>query len=450
VTVAGVATATWAAVEPYAWLFGALIPPLGVIAWRYLVCDVRRPRAGGTAGGAAAVLLGATLGLLALFYTLLWLFLVEVLLIAAVIGVLLARRDGQPIRPALLRCLARVGVVAVISLPLTLVQWGPYLWSLYRHPVDVGGSLTYLPQSAAMFPVFHYPIDFAGVLALVGLLWALLRVRENVVARGLLLVVGAGYLYYAVSLAGALMNLTLMPFKIELVLDETLGCAGAFGLVDLLVVAHRRLPPQRRGVLVGGAALAALGMVGELQQAPTNLHDVVAQAYDSYYPSGATPLGGHDPSHWGAWNQPLHDAIAALTGKPEHDLVVLTTYQDFLSFWPYWSFLPSKIQYSNYLGQYDLRRTTVETWARSRSSTELLAALSDPRWRTPDVFVFTRQPDGLHLQTTRSVFPSALDNLTYDIVFPATLFDTPDFTQTTTGPFTVYARHPARPLLPDK
>jgi galactan 5-O-arabinofuranosyltransferase len=440
-TVAAAAATTWSAAEPYAWLFGAMIPPLAVLAWRYLVSDARRPRPDGAARTTAAVLLGGTLGLLALFYTLLWLFLIQVLVMAALIGLASARRDREPLRPVLLRLLARLGLIALISLPFTLLQWAPYLWFLARHPVDVGGSLTYLPQSAAVFPIFHYPVNFTGVLALIGLLWCFVRFRECVSARGLLLVVAAGYLYYAVSLAGALINLTLMPYKVELVMQEALGCAGVFGLVDLAGVARRRLHQRwRAGTLAAVAALSVLGLVGTLQAAPGALQQLVSDAYGSYYPSGYTPLGARDETQPGAWNQQLHDAIARLTGKPEHDLVVLSTYQDFLSFWPYWNFEATKIEYSNYLGEYNVRRTTVESWARSGSAAGLLAALRAAPFRAPDVFVFTVRPDGLHLQVSRNVFPSSLDNVFYDVVFPTALFDSPAFARTTVGPYTVYAR----------
>ncbi|MGH3752894.1 MAG: arabinofuranosyltransferase [Pseudonocardiaceae bacterium] len=437
-----VAVGTWAAFEPYAWVFGALIPPLAVVAWQYLVVEKRSPTpARHGHWWTAAVLLGGSLGLLALFYTLLFVFFVFVLVLTAAAGLALACRARLPLRPVARHSLVRLVVIGVLTLPFALLHWAPYLWALRHNPVYQSGALSYFPQVAAQFPIFHYPVDFVGVLSLIGIVWCIVRLREKVVAKGLLVVIGAGYLWYAVSMAGAVVDLTLLPFKIELVMDEALRCAGVFGLLDGAGWLYRRLLPQWRAtVMATVAVLCLLSMVGEVQRAPNRLNDLVSTAYSGYYPTGYTPLGQRDTTQQGAWNQQLHDTIAALTRKPEHDLVVLGTYQEFLSFWPYWNFQTTVVEYANPLAEFNVRRDTIESWARSSSSAALLTALHGSRFRPPDVFVLTRQSDGLHLQVTKNVFPSSLDNVPYDVVFPATLFDSPVFIQQNVGPFTVVVR----------
>ena len=77
---------------------------------------------------------------------------------------------------------------------------------------------------------------------------------------------------------------------------------------------------------------------------------------------------------------PLHLTIATLSNKPEHDLVVLSTCQGFLS------------------------------------------------------------PDGLHMVVTRNIYPVYPQIDSWDVVFPVTLFDSPAFARSDVGPFTVVVR----------
>jgi galactan 5-O-arabinofuranosyltransferase len=188
------------------------------------------------------------------------------------------------------------------------------------------------------------------------------------------------------------------------------------------------------------SALSLLGMVGELQGAPGAVPQLVNDAYSGYYPNGYTALGQHDATQNGAWNQQLHDTITQVTGKSEQDLVVLSTYQDFLAFYPYWNFQTTVLQYANPLADFDLRRAAIENWAKLTSPAALTSAMGDARFRAPNVFVFTRQSDGLHLRVSRNVFPAAADNVSYDVVFPASLFNSSAFATRDVGPFTVVVR----------
>lgn len=430
-----VAVATWAAYEPYAWVFGALIPPLAVVAWEHLVVQDRRHR------WTAAVLLGAVAGLLALFYPLLAMFMGFVLVLIAGVGLVLARRAGLAVREVARRSVARLAVIGLLALPLAVAQWAPYLLAAVRHPAARAGALRYLPQTGAQFPLVHYPVDFAGILSLIGVVWCIVRLRDNAVAQGLLVVIGAGYLWYAISMAAVVVHLTLLPFKVELVMVEAIRSAGVFGLLDATRLLYRRLIPKWRATAVSTiAVLALLGIAGEIQGAPNQLSDLVATAYSSYYPTGYTPLGKRDTTQQGAWNQQLHDTIAALTRQPEHDLVVLSTYQDFLAFWPYWNFQTVTLEYANPLAEFDARRAAIESWAAVPSSAALLAAWRDSQFRPPNVLVFTRAPDGFHLQVTKNVFPRSEDNQPYEVVFPVRLFDSPAFAYQDVGPFTVVIR----------
>ncbi|HEX3786853.1 MAG TPA: arabinofuranosyltransferase [Pseudonocardiaceae bacterium] len=436
--VATVAVATWAANEPYAWIFGALLPPLTVLAWKYLVRPAART---GPRQWTPLLLLGLLLGLYGLFYTLLLGFFIMVLVLVGVVGVVLDRRSGTPLWTAVRPVLLRLIGIGLVSLPLLLLQWAPYLGSALGSPTDSGAD-RFLPSSGASFPIFNYPTSFAGVLCLIGLVWGVLRLRDDVVARTLMLVAGAGYLWYGLSFLGTVAHLTLLPFKIELVMDETLRCAGVFGLVEGARWLWGRVGPQWRVAAVSTVTvLSLIGVVGELQSGPGALSELVTDAYSGYYPTGDNALGQHDPAQNGAWNQQLHDTIAAMTGKPENQLEVLSTYQDFLAFYPYWNFQTTVLEYANPLAQFDQRRETIQGWAKSPSPTALRAALASSPFGAPNVFVFTREADGLHLTVSQNVFPAAEDNHVFDVVFPASLFDSSEFSTRQVGPFTVVARH---------
>jgi galactan 5-O-arabinofuranosyltransferase len=428
-----VAVVTWTANEPYAWIFGSMIPPLAIVGWRYLTDRSRS----GTAG---AILLGTTVGLLGLFYTLLMVFFVLVLVATAGIDMITTIRRRESSWRALRRPIARLAMIALLSLPWLALQWIPYLAVSLKDPAEGRGALQFLPQVGAVFPIFHYPTSFTGILSMVGLIWGLFRLRDSVVARSLVLVIACCYAWYGLSFLLTVFHLTLLPFKVGLVLEATLLCAGVLGTLDFVRWACGRLASRwRTGTVLAVIVFSMFGFVGEAQQAPSSLSELTADSYNNYYPSGVTALGRHDSAQDGAWNQKLHDTVARLTGRAENRLTVLSTYQEFTAFYPYWSFEVSKVQYANPLGHYDARRSVIETWAAAPSPDALLDRMRSSRFGHPDVFVLRTAADGLHLSLLKNVFPEATDNVPYDVVFPARLFASPAFVSEQVGPFTVLA-----------
>jgi galactan 5-O-arabinofuranosyltransferase len=439
-----VGVATWAAYEPYAWVFGALIPPMAAIAWKFLTGLAGPHQDTGSARWAPGVFLGVYLGLLALFYTLLFLFFTMVVVLTALVGLALHWRTDSR-RPATSkRALLRVLLVGVVALPVMLLHWGPYLLAVLHTPEKQSAASAILPDFGARFPVPIGLGDFVGLLSLGGLVWAIIRVRDSIVAKSLVLVLATGYLWYGLSMLGIPARMTLLPYKIELVMDEALRCAGVLAVLDLARwVAGKSVggfAKWRRTALASVVVVGLLGTVGILQTANTPLSPLPEQSSHDYYPTGYTPLGQHDTTQNGAWNQQLHDTIGQLSQRPEHDLVVLSNYQDFLSFWPYWNFETTIIEYANPLADFYTRREAIESWAKAGSPAALLAELNDPRFATPNVFVFTRGSDGLHMTVTRNVFPLYPQIENTDVVFPTALFNSPAFVTRDVGPFTVVVR----------
>lgn len=438
-----VGVATWAAYEPYSWLFGALIPPMACVAWKYL--------GDGTPSGsqitrsaqwAPGVLLGGYLGFLGLCYTLLFVFFgVSIVLITAVGLARFGRSRGQ-LWPGVQQAGARLSLVGLVAMPILAVHWAHYLLiSLHTPVAQQGAALRILPEFGAQFPVPVGLSDFVSMLSLAGLVWAVVRSRDNEIAKVLLLVIAASYSWYGLSMLSIPAGMTLLPYKVEFVINETLRCAGVLATVDVLRwLYHRVVDCWRRTALLAMCTVSALGFVGIMQSATNLLNPLPGNAYSDYYPTGYTALGHRDPTRQGAWNQQLHDTIAAVTNKPEHDLVVLSAYQDFLTFWPYWNFQTSVIEYANPLADFNSRREAIENWAKSDSPDALLAKIQSSAPRAPDVFVFSRYPDGLHMVVTRNIYPIYPQIDSWEVTFPTTLFDSAVFTRRDVGPFTVVVR----------
>jgi galactan 5-O-arabinofuranosyltransferase len=390
------------------------------------------------------VFLGAYLGLLALTYTLIFAFFAMVVVLTALAGLVPGLRAGSRRLATAKQALTRLLLVGVVALPVMLVHWGPYLLGSLRTPVKQSAASAILPEFGAHFPVPISLDNFVGLLSLAGLIWSIIRVRDSVVARSMALVIAAGYLWYGLSMLGIPFMMTLLPYKIELVMDETLRCAGVLAVLDLArwvrAKAVDAFPRQRRTALASIVVVTLLGTAGILQSATTPLAPLPDQSFADYYPTGYTPLGQHDTTRNGAWNQQLHDTIGQLSQRPENNLVVLSNYQDFLSFWPYWNFETTIVEYANPLADFYTRRGAIESWAKAGSPAALLAQLNDPRFATPDVFVFARGRDGLHMTVTRNIFPVYPQIEATDVVFPAKLFDSPAFTSRDVGPFTVVVR----------
>jgi galactan 5-O-arabinofuranosyltransferase len=120
--------------------------------------------------------------------------------------------------------------------------------------------------------------------------------------------------------------------------------------------------------------------------------------------------------------------------------VVLTTNYSLLSFHPYRGFQQITPHYANPLADYDERSAFVAELARSGSPGELLDRLDDAPWAPPTAFVFRVADDGLHVRLCRDVFPAAPNVEFYDVVFPAALFEGPEFETAAVGDYLVASR----------
>ena len=78
----------------------------------------------------------------------------------------------------------------------------------------------------------------------------------------------AGYRWYGLSMLSIPAGMTLLPCKVQLVMDEVLRCAGVLAVVDVARWIYHRVADYRRpGTLLAICTVSALGMVGTFQSA---------------------------------------------------------------------------------------------------------------------------------------------------------------------------------------
>lgn len=409
--------------EPYSWLVAALLPPVAVLAWRALVRPAR-PRT------SVLLALGGFIGLGAAVYTLLG----AVTALHVVVLAAFAGGTGRVPWPVLGR---RVALVAVAALPLTLPQWGPFLFAWVAAGMPGGAATRFLPPGSAQLPLPMLSFSVLGVLCLAGVVWLAVAARRSPVAQGLVALTATCYAWFGLSTVALAAGQTLLPFRLEPVLLAVFAVAGVLGLAELVRRLRPRVPPAHAGSVTTVAVVLALAAALSLvQTAPSD-----SRAYEHYYPSGRTPLGASDPARAQAWTDELTRTITAMTGRDPEELVVLSGYTGLLSFVPFHGFQMSTPHYANPLADHDGRAAAIQAWATAPDPAALAAALDRSPYRPPAVFVLSRGEDGtLHLPQARDRFPREPNIAMYDVTFRPEQFAGPEFRTRTVGPFLVAMR----------
>lgn len=441
-----------AAYEPYSWVLVAAMVPVSVLAWR----EFRQVVAGWSRSWGPTVLTGLFLGACGAVYTLYFGFFAVALVAlgATAVGVQYARdrssRTGLPLRTLLSharRALGTLAAMALLALPVVLIVWLPFLLrAIESGELPSSAAQHYLPKSSAAFPTPMLEFSVPGALCMLGTVWILVAWRRSELARALGVLVACCYVWYALSTLALGAQTTLLAFRVEPVLRAVLFCAAAFGGLTLVRwVSGRRVVQRALPAETAFAIVALLGMLSMAQSVgdtdgklnSDSLYDI---AYTTYTPSGKPPLGEVNPRDSGAWNDELLAALDEMTtGRPaEH--VMLSAYHDVLAYRAYHGFQMVTVHYANPLADYARRRALVKSWAQSSNSEELIQKLNRSPYAAPDVFVFRRSNDGLHVELSRGAFPRVANVQTFDVVFQPKLFDEPHFKSRRVGPFTVVVR----------
>lgn len=445
-----------AAYEPYSWAMLAMLPPLALLAWK-LFRSAGHRRVGGVTG--SVVLLGAALGISASVYTLVFGFFCFLLVAFAAVAVELARRRKTvAVSVALRAVLGRLVGVGLVALPFILAAWLPYLLAALRGSPASGTALRYLPESGAEFPLPMLQFSVSGAICLAGTGWLLLAWRRSMLARVLSGVALLCYAWYALSTVALVRELTLLPFRIEPLLELTLWCAGVFAGLDLMRLLGRRYPhvfeavpslpkvanpavPKRNLVAAVLALLAVVSLTQTVDTEEKLIPGFLDAARTDYDLSGTNAAGESDPDEDGYWARQLVTTIDELTGQREpSELVLLTTYNDLLAFRPYHGFQTTIAGWSNPLADYEARTAKIDALARSGSAAELVNRLRDSEFAAPSVFVLRREAGALTLRISFDIFPAEPNMDFREVSFDPKLFDSPEFTRRDVGPFAVITR----------
>ena len=425
-----------AATEPYSWPVAALMPAAAVLFWRVLTA----PRSA-TAGRIAV---GAFVGIALSTYTLYGIFAALVCFVLTVVAIATGPAER---RAAIRRGLRDLGIVAGVAFLVALPAWGPFLLGAARDGMGSNAAAQYLPMGSAELPAvlgadpwrLLLTLGLLGVLVRLFLSWG--RHPEALVALGV--TVGCVYAWYAASTLALAASTTLLAFRMSTVLTVTLAAAGVLVLAELIprvvrFAGDRRWPPAR--LAVAGGLLVVLAATQVLSERIHGVDDRIELAYTSPYPDGANARGEVDPERQEGWSDAVAAEIDRQTDTEARNTVLLTSNYSVLSFYPYRAFQQVKWIYANPLSDYRERTAFVAELADSDSPAELLERLDASPWTPPTVFVLRIEDDGLHVRLSRPNFPAIEHVLYFDEVFPAELFEGPEFRSATVGPYLVASR----------
>ena len=449
-------TVSFAAPEPYSAVLVILFAPVMLLAWGALYRPIPKtpldapaqPAPPNSGGWGAVIGTGLFLGVSAMFYQLFAGAAVFAVVLMAVVAWLTTvrrhRLDRTVTDPGALRLLwpifLRLAVMGVITAVLALVTWGPWLLrALTAAPSESGTALHYLPEPGSQlpFPMFDPHQPLLALLYLIGAVWLLVRTGSSRRAQALSISVVSIYLWSLASLAATALGTTALAFRLDPILQVLLAAAGAFGFVEGARATYQALNEPRRFRTVS-MAIAVLGALAFAQGIPGILSNEITPAYTDTDGNGhrADERSPSSVSHYRA----IDAALTAQTGRPRHDLVVLTTDTSFLSYYPYYGFQGLTSHYANPLADFAARSDEIARWSTLDSPTQLIDALDHAPWRAPDAFLFRSDGDAYTVRLAADAYPNDPNVRRYSVAFPKPLFADPHFHATQVGPYTLIVR----------
>jgi galactan 5-O-arabinofuranosyltransferase len=436
-TATAAVTIAYASPEPYSAIITVLLPPVLVLAWSGLRAGTR---GGGWAAGSAAIVgVGIFLGVSATFYTLL--LALSALTVTVMAGIAaVSRRSIEP--------LIRLAVAGVIAIAIALITWLPFLLAALREPMsDTGSAQHYLPNDGAVltFPMLQFSL--LGALCMLGTIWLIVRARSSVRAGALAIGVLTVYLWSLMSMLTTLAGTTLLSFRLQPTLTVLLTAAGVFGFLEVSLMAAAR---WGRKLIPVAAVIGLAGAMAFSQDIPDVLRPDIAVAYTDT--DGDGQRGDRRPPGAEKYYAEIDGVITehlATIGKHRDETVVLTADYSFLAFYPYFGFQGLTSHYANPLAQFDRRSAEIKSWADLESSAEFVQALDELPWEAPTVFLMRRGAESgsggtYTLRLAEDVYPNQPNVRRYTVDLDSALFDSPEFTVQTIGPFVLAIRMPAR------
>ncbi|MFY9190587.1 MAG: arabinofuranosyltransferase [Lawsonella sp.] len=199
----------------------------------------------------------------------------------------------------------------------------------------------------------------------------------------------------------------------------------------------------RTTVSVVGTIAVLIG-IGFAQDIPMSLSDEIQMAYIDT--DGDGQRADRFPAGIPSYYPQVHDIIMKDAVErygsdvKESEIVVLTTEEPLLAYYPFRAFQAISPHYANPLGLYNERNVLIEKWALSTSPEDLLRQLDASPFAAPTAFVFRREGDNLSLLMSEDVYPNQPNVHDYQLSFSAALFDSKCFAVHEVGPLTVITR----------
>lgn len=206
--------------------------------------------------------------------------------------------------------------------------------------------------------------------------------------------------------------------------------------------AHVRRTARTTVAVIG--TIAVLVSIGFAQDIPMSLADEIQMAYIDT--DGDGQRADRFPAGIPSYYPQVHDIIMkdAMerygSGVKENQIVLLTTEEPLLAYYPFRAFQAISPHYANPLGLYNERNALIEKWALSTGPEDLIRQLDSSPFQAPTAFVFRREGDNLSLLMSEDVYPNQPNVHDYQLSFPASLFSNKCFAVHEVGPLTVITR----------
>lgn len=368
-------TLTLGAEEPYSAIIAMGVPAVVVMCGRAFA---------GSWASTVAVLL--YLGVSATFYTL---FTGAIsIMVVTLLGVVAAFYN-RSWRPIIHLVIIGVGALAVAS-----IAWAPYVLALLHHDAPLESAAQhYLPTEGTQIPVPFLAPSIIGLLCLLGLIYLVMRLRDDDVRSLVRALVGV-YLWVVASMVASLAGTTLLGFRLEIIIVLLMATAGVLCLAEIRLMGMHVLYPARFDVPTNRAitwtfiVFLVFSGIHYAQQIPQANQSAIDNAYADTDGDGER-ADRYQPDSSRYYKD--IDAVIRAAGHEPIDTVVMTDEKLFMAYYPYHGFNAFTSHYANPLGEFTARNNQMEAWATDSwkdTPQEFLRSLDAAKWHAPDVIIF--------------------------------------------------------------
>lgn len=400
---------------PHLWLAIAVFVPW----WLHFVVGIGRPTAPADGAGATngpdgpttrmsrgALALGIALG--AVVALTYW----YVLLIGIVhlVGLLatrrLLRRHGRAPEPASLRDVAIVLGGIVV---VTIPYWLPLAVSFLTTPGARTMQNRYYTADEVSLPLPFLHFDLQGLVLAFGLVALVVTAHRRRVSQHLLGLVGAAYVLYLVGYLAFLADNPLDTIRTNGLIEFLLAAGAGLGAADLWRVATSADLDRRvdRTAATGILAVGAVVLAFALGQGAVRDMPYLTEQRAAEYPSA------------------LIDGFARATGGDYEDSVVFTDLSDLNSFLPLYVFNTTDAHYSHPAARFEDRADLITALAREEDPEVFALAFLHNRYDDIDYVALRENARGLSYAWLDDAFPNGVAPRT--VTIPEESFDTDAF-----------------------